>query len=532
MSWAIFDHNYYSFMVESGTSFTGMEDAELNMKNEIPWTLPKDKLINMVSKTKTVWEDVLKSIIIRPLYQDPGELKTQFYSALYHTMVAPRLFSDADRQFVPFASTTNSTSRLDDDSEYYTDFSAWDTFRALHPLLLLVSPKRTRDMVKSLISMGFQNDEGLPKFPAWNAESMAMIGDHCIVIIADAIHKGIFSGTYKSELLIKKGVDLIMQARMLSKSNRSRSQPGMRPYIDLGFIPKSKKVKQYISTSLEYAYDDAIAAGAAVLVSANTEANVLFERSKSYRNIFNHTNKLFIPRDEESTIDPNTYKYKWLTEGTPMQWLLGAVQHDFLSLVKLIGGANETELLLDQFFGLSESGVHVNIDSSLSQYWHGNEPNHHVPFLYNMLGRSWKTQAIVRNLIAVEYSSRVGGLPGNEDAGQMSAWLIWAMLGLYPVVPGSQTPWYTLSSPAVRDAKIRLPLPGNRTHHFHIHAKKNSAENIFINAVYLDGTVLDRNWILHSELMVKTNLTMVMSSMPYRGWPSENAENPPKTVSL
>ena len=220
--------------------------------------------------------------------------------------------------------------------------------------------------------------------------------------------------------------------------------------------------------------------------------------------------------------------YEWLTEGSPLQWLLGSLQHDFTSLVKLLGGYRRAEAKFDTFFGISTKDSIVFINDTATHYWHGNEPDHHVPFLYVLLDIAWKTQALTRHLILLNYGKEAGGISGNDDGGQMSAWYIWATLGLYPLIPGAQEPWYILTSPAVDKSELVLPVTDDDSDHkFVIYALNNCAENVYVQSAYLEGIALNRSWIYHSELFQNSNLTFVMGPVPNVEWPGKRAPRPP-----
>lgn len=536
LSWAIVEPVQEIVTVLSGSSFTGIRGAKDHIVLGNAKNFSSEFRV-MEERSETEWNSLLERIKIRAFIN--GVEESQFYSAMYHSMLVPRAFSDSNGDYLSFSDGYERRKHENTHTEgydFYTDFSAWDTFRSLHPLLTLISPEKSVDMVRSIIYMGLQNDEGLPKFPAWNTGTTAMIGDHCTVILADAIHKGLLN---HSQSLARKGVDLVLQARMLTHGNRSLTQPGLLEYIRNGYISSDTKVKQHVSTTLEYSFNDAIAAGLAASHGFKADAFILKRRSGNFLNLFNKDIALFQPRDRggrfqrvKQGIDPQSYKYKWLTEGTPLQWTLGASQHDFKLLVKRLGGDVRTEKLLDDFFGLtidtSASCVRVQFEDTKSKYWHGNEPNHHVPFLYVLLGRAWKTQAVVRHILSTEYSSGYGGISGNEDAGQMSSWLIWASLGLYPLVPGAQTPWYVLGSPAILSARLKIPLRSTdpSRQYLLIEAINNGPANIYVQDVLLDGTKVERGWLYHDELMSSDTLTFVMGVVPNPTWPRRNIDPP------
>jgi predicted alpha-1,2-mannosidase len=488
-----------------GSSFTSLDEARLNLEHEIPgWDFA-----GVVEQAKAAWNQELSEIEI----DAPATQKRIFYSALYHSLQLPRIFSDVDGSYPRFAGggfTAEGRIETARGFVYYCDFSLWDTFRALHPLLTILDPDRERDMVKSLIVKG-QQGGFLPIYPAWNSYTSEMIGDHADSVIADAWFKGI------------RGFDMEEAYRLMRKNATElpasfddyvdgRGRRGLNSYLKFGYIPLEDPVKEgtpshpgeQVSRTLEYAYDDAVVGEVAQALGHSADAEMFRNRAQNYRNVIDAQTGFARGRHEDgswdSPFDP-AKPYKYITEGLPYQYTF-FVPQDLPGLIGLVGGREAFIGKLDTLF-------------ARGHYDHGNEPSHHIAYLYNSVGAAWKTQQHVRELMDTQYADSPGGLAGNDDAGQMSAWYVMSALGFYPVNPG--TPIYEIGTPRFDDAAILLP-GGKR---FHIRAEGAAAGKQYIRSVTLNGIPLNRSWIRHAEILYGGELVFEMTSDPNPGWPTE-----------
>lgn len=481
-----------------GSSFTSLEEAQRNLESEIPgWEF------NLVAEqAKHQWNLALNKIQI----DATSTQKQIFYTALYHSMLLPRVFSDVSGSYPGFAGEERIETAKD--FTYYCDYSLWDTFRALHPLLTILDPDRERDMVKSLIAKGEQGGF-LPIYPAWNSYTSEMVGDHAAAVIGDAYFKGI-SGFDIEEAyrLMKKNATELPATHELYADGRGRR--GLNSYLKYGYIPLEDSVpdafhkNEQVSRTLEYAYDDWVVGEVAQSLGHDEDGELFHKRAQNYRNVIDpqtgfargrHTDGLW-----DSPFNP-AVQYSYITEGLPFQYTF-FVPQDLPGLIDLAGGREAFIRKLDALFG---GGY----------YEHGNEPSHHIAYLYDNAGAAWKTQQHVRSILEKQYANTPEGLAGNDDAGQMSAWFVMSALGFYPVTPG--TPDYEIGTPLFDDAVIRLDT-GKQ---FHIHAAGTSAGKPYIRSATLNGVLLNRYWIKHAEIAAGGDLVFEMSSEPNPRWPGK-----------
>jgi predicted alpha-1,2-mannosidase len=483
-----------------GSSFTSIEEARRNLVSEIPaWNFQQ-----VVEQTRADWNMALSKIQV----QATTPQKHILYSALYHSMQLPRVFSDVDGSYPGFAG--EGRIEIAKGFTYYCDFSLWDTFRALHPLLTILDPNRERDMVKSLIAKGEQGGF-LPIYPAWNSYTSEMVGDHAVTVIADAWFKAI------------RGFD-IEQAYRLMRQNATespathdlyvdgRGRRGLNSYLKYGFIPLEDPVSdgtpvhpgEQVSRTLEYAYDDSVVAEVAKALGHTEDAELFSKHAQNYRNIIDPKTGFARGRHQDgswdSPFDP-AKGYSYITEGLPFQYTF-FVPQDLPGLIDLVGGRQAFIAKLDALF-------------AGGYYDHGNEPSHHIAYLYDNAGAAWKTQQHVRDVMEKQYADTPDGLAGNDDAGQMSAWFVMSALGFYPVTPG--TPVYEIGTPLFDDAVIRL----DNGKQLHIRAAGASEGKQYIRSVTLNGVPLKRYWIKHSEIASGAELLFEMSSKPDLAWPAE-----------
>ncbi len=497
--------------VKVGTSFTSIPQARKNLETEINgWNF-----LQVRKASERAWKEALNKIQVGG---GSEEEKIMFYTALYHTMMLPRLFSDVDSVYVGFANSKKVYKA--DKFNYYTDFSLWDTFRAVHPLHTIINPDRTADMVESLLVMA-QQGGWLPIFPAWNSYTAAMIGDHAIAMIGDAWMKGI--KPVDEELAYEMMRKNAFEPNTDLKSYRSgKGRRALTSYLQYNFIPLEDSVpdsfhqNEQASRTLEYAYDDFVLAQVAKELGKEADYQALIQRARNYRYVFDSLTGYVRGRYADGRwiepFDPVAPRASFITEGSPFQYTW-YVPQDVAGLLKLMGGKEKFIQKLDTLF-------------EQRYYWHGNEPGHQTAYLYAYAGAPWKTQQRVRDIIQEEYSATPGGLSGNEDAGQMSAWLVFSMMGFYPVTPG--IPCYVIGSPVFD--QVTLNLKGGKT--FLVRAHNTSSENRYIQAALLNGELLNRSYLRHEEIMEGGELLLEMGPEPNEQWAAQDSSLPPSMGNI
>lgn len=473
-----------------GTSFTSIDEARRNLRAEIPnWDFDA-----VVSQSRESWKSLLERIKIGGESPD----KTIFYTALYHSSLLPRIFSDWSGTYPKFGggqSIERANGFL-----YYDDFSVWDTFRAVHPLLTILDPDRELDMVKSLIAKGEQGGF-LPIFPAWNSYTSEMVGDHADAIIADAYAKGIrgFDAEAAYRLMRKNATDLPSHDLYVD----GRGRRGLTSYLKYGYIPLEDHVpdafhgNEQVSRTLEYAYDDFLVGEMAGWLGHTADAKLFAARGQNYHNVIDPATGFARGRHEDGSwatpFDP-AGKYTYITEGLPFQYTF-FVPQDVPGLIAAVGGRQAFVKKLDDLF-------------AGGYYDHGNEPSHHIAYLYNFAGEPEKTQMHVHQIMNKEYRNSPDGLAGNDDAGQMSAWYVISVLGFYAVTPG--TPDYEIGTPHFDD--VSLKLPNGKT--LRIEAAGTEEGKFYVRSVRLNGVVLHRHFLRQAEIVGGGDLVFEMSASP------------------
>ncbi|MDW7691735.1 GH92 family glycosyl hydrolase [Flammeovirgaceae bacterium SG7u.111] len=492
--------------VKAGTSFTSVEKARENLEIEIPsWDYEK-----VQDEATEEWELALADILVEG--KDEQE-KTVFYSALYHARLLPRVFSDVDGSYPAFDG--NTEVKVAPDFDYYADFSMWDTYRALHPLLNIVEPRRSTHMAQSLVLKAEQGN-WLPIFPAWNSYTAAMIGDHAISMLGDTWLKGnVGFDIRKAYKYMRKNAfehNADFEDYKLGKGRRA-----LDTYLKYNYLPMEEPVneafhkKEQVSRTLEYAYDDFVLAQVARSLDNAEDYAELIKRAENYKNVYDSSSGYMRGKHADgrwvSPFDPNSLRADFITEGSPNQYTW-YVPHDVAGLISLMGGEEPFTQKLDTLF---EKGY----------YWHGNEPGHQTAYMYAYAGQAWKTQKYVRNIMAMEYGLGEGGLSGNEDSGQMSAWYVFSAMGFYPVCPGM--PNYVLGSPLFE----KTTLSFDDGSEFVIEAKNNSTKNIYIQSATLNGRPYDKAWISHFDLVAGGVLVLEMGSEPNSSFGAAEENLPP-----
>jgi predicted alpha-1,2-mannosidase len=494
---------YEVIKVKIGTSFTSIKEAQKNLRKEIPgWNFKQVKL-----SLRKIWESNLGKINIQG--GTTSQRKT-FYTALYHAFQLPRVISNTDGSYVGF----DSHHKEEKANGYvqYGDYSLWDIFRAEGPLLTLLEPNKMRDMIVSLIKKGEQGGF-LPIFPAWSNYTSEMIGDHAIPFIVDAYRKGIRDfDVQKAYKLMKRNATQLPSSKNAYISGKGRR--ALKSYIKYGYIPLEYSVKyafhqnEQVSRTLEYAYDDWCLAQMAKVLNHPKDYTLFSKRAQNYKNVFDTTTGFVRGRYANGSwskpFNPADH-YSYITEGTPWQysWF---VPQNIPELIKLMGGRQKFISKLNTFFKKS-SKFNPQFQST-SYYTQGNEPDESAAYLFDYAGAPWKTQYWVRQIMKRSYQDNAGGLPGNDDAGQLSAWYVFSAIGLYPVCPGN--PIYAIGSPIFK--KIVIDIGNGKN--FTIIAKNNSSRNIYIQSAKLNGKKLNIPFISHTDIIKGGRLTLVMGNKP------------------
>ena len=461
------------------------------------------------AKTRAAWTQALGALEI----DAPAPMRRNLYTALYHSLIAPSVWSDADGRY-----------RGPDDqvhtAEGYTfrsTFSLWDTFRAQHPLLTLVQPERTTtDVVRSLIDSRRYSPHGI--LPVWQfagRETWTMIGYHAVPVIADAYLKG----------LRDYDADAALDAMVASASYAPYG--GLGEYMARGYVPIDKE-PEAASKTVEYAYDDWTIARMARAMGRRDVAARFEKRGGNWRNSFDAKSGWLRARKADGTFrtpfDPTAINYgSDYTEGNAWQysWF---VPQDQAALFALLGGDAKAIAKLDAMFDYDVSKIDYShaedISGLIGQYIHGNEPSHHVAYLYSYAGAPWRTQERLAQIVASQYKPTPDGLSGNDDLGQMSAWLMFTALGFYPVAPGSNE--YVIGRPFVNRAAIALP-GGKR---FTVVADGLSEANRYVGRVTLNGRPLARSFIRDDEIRGGGELRFTMTATPDKAWGQARAARP------
>ena len=480
-------------LLKIGISAVSMEGAKKNLEKEIPhWDFEKTK-----KEAEKTWEKELGKIEIK---EKDADKKTVFYTALYHSLLNPNTFMDVDGKY----RGTDMEIHTADNFTNYTVFSLWDTYRAAHPLYTIIERKRSNDFIQTFLHQ-YKNGGQLPVWELAGNYTGCMIGYHSVSVISDAYAKGI--NNFDTGLALEA-----------MEHSANQNHLGLDALKENGFIAAGREPES-VSKTLEYAYDDWCIAQFANAVGNKKTYGEFQKRGQYFKNIFDPTegfmrakmnNQWFTP------FDPAEVNYNY-TEANSWQYSFAAPQ-DISGMVKLYGGANAFEKKLDLLFetNMELSGRHqVDITGLIGQYAHGNEPSHHIAYLYNYIGKPWKTQNRVNNILHEMYQNAPDGLSGNEDCGQMSAWYILSSLGFYPVTPG--LPFYAIGTPIYEEATIYLEN-GNS---FKIMAHHVSWENKFIQSAKLNGKTFGRAYISHDEIMEGGTLEFEMGNAPNKNWGKE-----------
>lgn len=483
--------------VTTAISGVSEEGAAANLAAEAP----TDDFDKAYASTVDAWNKALGRFKVK---SDNKDDIVTFYTALYHNMIAPTIFGDVDgRYFGP-----DKQIHKADGWTNYSTFSLWDTFRASHPLYTLTQPERVNDMIKSFLAFYDQNG----RLPVWNfqgGETDMMIGYHAVPVIVDAYLKGI--GDFDAEKALQACV----------ATANIDDYRGIGLYKTLGYVPYNI-VDPYnadnwaLSRTLEYAYDDYCIARMAEKLGKKEIADGFYKRSKNYKNVFNSATGFMQPRDDKGNWQPNFSPDDYtanICESNGWQYFW-SVQQDIPALIDLVGGKQRFTERLDSMFTYTPDNHELPIFSTgmIGQYAHGNEPGHHVIYLYNYVDQPWKTAEYARKVMDEFYTNTPAGLCGNEDLGQMSAWYVFSAMGLYPVDPISGI--YEIGTPLFEE--LTLDLENGKQ--LKIVAPGVSAKNKYVKSVTLNGQPLKKSNISHDEIEQGAVLEFEMTSEPGINW--------------
>ena len=485
-------------VVTTAISGVSMEGAQNNLKAEAP----HNDFDKYLAEAKDAWNKQLSTIEVVGGNADD---RVNFYTALYHSMIAPTIYSDVDGKYYGPDKQVHQANGWTN----YSTFSLWDTFRAAHPLFTYTEPARVNDMVKSFIAF-FEQNGRLPVWNFWGSETDMMIGYHSVPVIVDAYLKGI--GDFDAE----KALEACIATANIDEYR------GIGSYKKNGYIPynvtdKYNSENWSLSRTLEYAFDDFCIAEMAKKMGKTELANEFYKRSQNYRNVYNPATNFMQPIDDKGVFQPNFNPDEYtahICESNAWHYFW-SVQHDIKGLIALSGGQDKFAAKLDSMFTYIPAGneeLPIFSTGMIGQYAHGNEPSHHVIYLYNKVRQPWKAQKYAAEVMHKLYFNAPAGLCGNEDCGQMSAWYVFSAMGFYPVNPVSGE--YEIGTPLFPE--MRLNLKNGKT--FTVLAPNVSRENIYIQSVKVNGKPYDKSYITHQQIMDGATIEFVMGNQPGEIW--------------
>ena len=485
-------------VVTTAISGVSMEGAQNNLRTEAP----HNDFDKYLAEAKDAWNKQLSTIEVVGGNADD---RVNFYTALYHSMIAPTIYSDVDGKYYGPDKQVHQANGWTN----YSTFSLWDTFRAAHPLFTYTEPARVNDMVKSFIAF-FEQNGRLPVWNFWGSETDMMIGYHSVPVIVDAYLKGI--GDFDAE----KALEACIATANIDEYR------GIGSYKKNGYIPynvtdKYNSENWSLSRTLEYAFDDFCIAEMAKKMGKTELANEFYKRSQNYRNVYNPATNFMQPIDDKGVFQPNFNPDEYtahICESNAWHYFW-SVQHDIKGLIALSGGQDKFAAKLDSMFTYIPAGneeLPIFSTGMIGQYAHGNEPSHHVIYLYNKVRQPWKAQKYAAEVMHKLYFNAPAGLCGNEDCGQMSAWYVFSAMGFYPVNPVSGE--YEIGTPLFPE--MRLNLKNGKT--FTVLAPNVSRENIYIQSVKVNGKPYDKSYITHQQIMDGATIEFVMGNQPGEIW--------------
>jgi len=490
-----------AILVKVGISAVSTEGAKRNLDAEIPaWSF--DEIVN---KADQEWNQWLNKIIVDGKNKDD---KIIFYTALYHSLIAPNLYMDVDGKYRGRDLQIHEANGFD----YYSLFSLWDTFRATHPLFTLIAPNKNQDFIKTMI-VQYEQGGDLPIWELAANETGTMIGYHSVPVIVDAYMKN------------QRSFD-IEKAFAAMKNSSMRDDRGLKQYRELGYIPADQEVNS-VSKAVEYAYDDWCIATMASSINMEDDYNEYIKRSQYYLNHFDPQTKFMRGRMASGlwrkNFDPRKVSHLGasdFTEGNSWQYSFFA-PHQVNHLIELNGGRDAFIDKLDKLFNEKELlGLEKSPDVSglIGNYAHGNEPSHHIAYLYNYAGSSYKTQHVVNKIKKELYTTGKNGLSGNEDCGQMSAWYVFSAMGFYPVCPGQ--PEYVIGTPTFD----RVVLNTKNNTSFEIVSEKESDTSYYINSTRINSIKYEKNYIKHSDIEKGGKFEFLLVNEPNSNWGNDDKD--------
>ena len=479
-------------LVKIAMSTTSIEGAKKNLQAEVPgWDFAAVK-----ASAHDDWNNYLKRIDV----EGTEEQKQNYYTSFYHALIQPNQIADVDGMY------RNADDKVvkAETGQFYSTFSCWDTYRAAHPFYTIVMPDRVDGMVNSLVEQA-EVQGFLPIWGLWGKENYCMVANHAVSIVAEAYHKG-FRG-FDAE----RAFNAIKKTQTVSHKLKS----DWENYMKYGYLPTDLTEAESVSSSLESMYDDYAAADMARLMGKKQDEAYFTRRSQFYKNLFDKSTQFMRPRLSDGSwktpFNPSDLAHAEssggdYTEGNAWQYTW-QVQHDVNGLIKLFGGPKPFLKKLDQFFSLKLESTLSDVTGLIGQYAHGNEPSHHVAYLYAMAGRPSRTQELIREIFDTQYRPTVDGLCGNDDCGQMSAWYMLSAMGFYPVNPVSGQ--YVFGAPQME--KITLRLVDGKT--FTVKAEGLSKENKYVDYILLNGKRYNKPYINHADIMKGGTLVYKMTSV-------------------
>ena len=492
------------------------DGAMKNLETETPdWNFERIK-----SEGQAAWNRELGKVDVKT--ENRNEM-VNFYTAMYHAFLSPTVYMDVDGNYkgldqnihetpvmsgVLFGSSPTQRIVVKQNTINYTTFSLWDTYRALHPLFNIIQPTRNRDMIRSMLAHYDQSvHHMLPVWSHYANENWCMIGYHSVAVIADAVVNGNLTGAEANRAL-----DAAVQTA------RTKYYDGLGYYMKVGYVPEDKNSSS-VSKTLEYAYDDWAIAQMAKKLNRKNIYNEFIKRSENWKNVYDASVGFMRPKMSDGTFGPNFDPLKTegqgFIEGNAWNYSL-YVPHNPEAMIKMMGGKKQfaahldelfTMHLPDSFFAETED---ITREGIIGGYVHGNEPSHHVAYLYDWTDEPWKTQERVRMILKNQYHPTPDGLGGNDDCGQMSAWYIFTALGFYPVAPASGQ--YMLGSPAIDSAVLKMENGKTLT----IEAKNQSEQNVYVKKVVLNGQTLKRPYLTYAEIENGGKLMFYMDGSPVK----------------
>ena len=494
-----FNNDDIELQAKVALSSVSIDNAKENIsKNGFNFEIKK-------AESENIWKKALSKIEVETAIDS---LKTMFYTAMYHTQLAPVTFSDKNGQF----RKENDTIATASNYTAYSTLSLWDTFRAEHPLLTITEPEKVSDIINTMLEY-YNTKQTLPVWTLYGNETNTMTGYHAIPVIVEAYKKGI------------RGFD-VEKAYEAMKTTMMQDERGLNHYKKYGYIPYSLQ-EESVTITLEYAYNDWCVAQMAKTLGKNADYLFFSKRAKAYQNLFDKNTGFMRGKSQDGKtwrepFDPKHSAHRIkadYTEGNAWQhsWF---VPHDVSNLIKLHGGnelfSNKLEQLFAESSEINGDNISNDISGLIGQYAHGNEPSHHIAYLFNHANKPWRTQYWVSEILKTQYNTTPNGISGNEDCGQMSAWYALSSIGLYSMNPASGD--YEIGSPIFEKTTISL----SEELSFIIKAEHVSSKNIYIQSATLNGNIFNQTFIKHQQILDGGILHFVMGSEPNKNWGTRN----------